>query len=42
MSKTEIRFRAGPKRGAAALAVSMVLLFGMTLVAFFASRGMLF
>jgi Tfp pilus assembly protein PilX len=39
---TRLRFRAGPKRGAAALAVSMVLLFGMTLVAFFASRGMLF
>jgi hypothetical protein len=29
-------------RGAAALAVSMVLLFAMTLVAFFANRGMIF
>jgi hypothetical protein len=33
---------ARPQRGAAALAVSMVLLFGMTLVAFFANRGIIF
>jgi PilX N-terminal len=32
----------GSQRGAAALAVSMVLLFGMTLVAFFANRTMIF
>jgi Tfp pilus assembly protein PilX len=31
-----------PARGAAALAVSMVLLFGMTLIAFFANRTMIF
>jgi hypothetical protein len=30
------------ERGAAALAVSLVLLFGMTVIAFFANRGMLF
>lgn len=30
------------QRGAAALAVAMLLLFGMTLVAFFANRGLLF
>jgi hypothetical protein len=30
------------QRGAAALAVSLVLLFGMTVIAFFANRGMIF
>jgi hypothetical protein len=30
------------ERGAAALAVSLVLLFGMTVIAFFANRGMIF
>lgn len=33
---------AQPQRGAAALAVAMVLLFGMTLVLFFINRGLLF
>jgi Tfp pilus assembly protein PilX len=32
----------GKQRGAAALAVALILLFGMTLIAFFANRGMIF
>jgi hypothetical protein len=31
-----------PQRGAATLAVALILLFGMTLIAFFANRGMIF
>ena len=34
--------RPARQRGAAALAVSLVLLFGMTLIAFFVNRGMIF
>ena len=40
----QLQTLAGParQRGAAALAVSIVLLFGMTLIAFFVNRGMVF
>jgi hypothetical protein len=37
-----MRLHTTPKRGAAALPVALLLLFGMTLIAFFANRGMLF
>ena len=39
---TQRRVRRFDQRGAAALAVALVLLFGMTVTAFFASRGMIF
>jgi PilX N-terminal len=42
-SKTRLPFvLRNSQRGAAALAVSLILLFGMTVIAFFANRGMIF